>query len=109
MGARRRCASGVTRRLRVCELWMTGSAIPYDKFVTTFLGDISCHSKFVHAQHPNFFRLSLPFDQAQQLLAAMLAAAPRKLKHRWSTLLPPAAVTFVCPRESGQRPVPSDR
>jgi hypothetical protein len=33
------------------------------------------------------------------LLAAMLAAAPRKLKHRWSTLRPPAGVTFVCPRK----------
>lgn len=56
------------------------------------------YEKYSHAQRADLFRLSLPFEQAQQLLGAMLAAAPRGLRHRWSTLRPPAAVTFLCPR-----------
>ena len=56
------------------------------------------YEKYSHARHADLFRLTLPFDRAQQLLAAMLEAAPRSLRHRWSTLRPPAALTFVCPR-----------
>ncbi len=56
------------------------------------------YEKYSHARHADLFRISLPYDQAQQLLAALLEAAPRSLRHRWSTLHPPAAVTFVCPR-----------
>jgi hypothetical protein len=57
------------------------------------------YEKYAHARRADLFRFSVPFDQAEQLLAAMLAAAPRKLKHRWSTLRPPAVLTFVCPRK----------
>ena len=57
------------------------------------------YEKYAHTRRADLFRLSLPFDQAQQLLAALLASAPRKLKYRWSTLRPPAALTFVCPRK----------
>lgn len=56
------------------------------------------YEKYSHARHADLYRLTLAFDQAQQLLAAMLEAAPRALRHRWSTLRPPAALTFVCPR-----------
>jgi len=77
--------------------------------LTAFASGTARYEKYAHARRADLFRLPLPFDQAQQLLAAMLAVAPRKLKHRWSTLRPPATVTFVCPRESGQRPVPSDQ
>jgi len=57
------------------------------------------YDKYSHVRRADLFRLSLPFDQAQPLLAALLATAPRKLKYRWSTLRPPAALTFVCPRK----------
>ncbi|MGB2679475.1 MAG: hypothetical protein WAN12_20520 [Candidatus Acidiferrum sp.] len=56
------------------------------------------YEKYSHARRADLFRISLPYDHAQQLLAALLEAAPRSLRHRWSTLHPPAAVTFVCPR-----------
>ncbi|HTP69516.1 MAG TPA: hypothetical protein VMJ35_11485 [Dongiaceae bacterium] len=56
------------------------------------------YEKYSHARKADLFRVTLPFDQAQQLLAALLDAAPRALRHRWSTLRPPAALTFVCPR-----------
>ena len=72
---------------------------PWD-VLTNFAGGKSArYEKYAHARRADLFRLSLPFDQAQQLLAAILAAAPRKLKYRWSTLRPPAALTFVCPRK----------
>jgi hypothetical protein len=56
------------------------------------------YEKYSHARRADLFRLTLPFEQAQQLLAALLDAAPRAVRHRWSTLRPPAALTFVCPR-----------
>ena len=56
------------------------------------------YDKYSHARHADLFRLTLPFDQAQKLLAALLGAAPRALRHRWSTLRPPSALTFLLPR-----------
>jgi|SRR5271169_2641886 len=57
------------------------------------------YEKYAHARRADLFRLTLPFDRAQQLLSAMLEAAPRPLRHRWSTLRPPAALTFILPRK----------
>jgi hypothetical protein len=72
---------------------------PWD-VLTNFASDKSPrYEKYAHARRADLFRLSLPFNQAQSLLAELLAAAPRKLKYRWSTLRPPAALTFVCPRK----------
>jgi len=56
------------------------------------------YEKYSHARRADLFRISLPYDQAQQVVAALLEAAPRGLRHRWSTLQPPAAITFVNPR-----------
>jgi len=72
---------------------------PWDVLTAFASGKTARYEKYAHARRADLFRISLPFDQAQPLLAAMLAAAPRKLKYRWSTLRAPAAVTFVCPRE----------
>jgi len=72
---------------------------PWDVLTNFASGKSPRYEKYAHARHADLFRFSLPFDQAEQLLAAMLAAAPRKLKYRWSTLRPPAALTFVCPRK----------
>jgi len=72
---------------------------PWQVLTNFATGKSPRYEKYAHARRADLFRLSLPFDQAQPLLAAMLAAAPRKLKHRWSTLRPPAALTFVCPRK----------
>jgi len=56
------------------------------------------YEKYSHARRADLFRLTLSHHQALQLLAALLDAAPGALRHRWSTLRPPAALTFVCPR-----------
>ena len=56
------------------------------------------YEKYSHARRADLFRLALPYEQAQQLLATFLDSAPRVLHHRWSTLRPPASVTFICPR-----------
>jgi hypothetical protein len=56
------------------------------------------YEKYSHSRRADLFRITLPFDQAQRLLAAMLDVAPRPLRHRWSTLRPPSALTFVCLR-----------
>jgi len=72
---------------------------PWDVLTNLASGKTVRYEKYAHGRRADLFRVSLPFDQAQELLAGMLAAAPRKLKHRWSTLRPPAALTFVCPRK----------
>lgn len=56
------------------------------------------YEKYSHARRADLFRVSLPYDGAQQLVAALLEAAPRTLRHRWSNLKPPATITFVIPR-----------
>lgn len=56
------------------------------------------YEKYSHARRADLFRVSMPYDDAQQLIAALLESAPHSLRHRWSNLHPPAAITFVCPR-----------
>jgi len=74
------------------------NASPWDVLLQ-FVGALPPrYEKYSHAHRADLFRIALPYDQAQQLLTAMLDAAPRALRHRWSTLRPPAAVSFVCPR-----------
>lgn len=71
---------------------------PWDVLTDWAARQAARYDKYDHARKADLFRISLPFDKAQQLLAAMLEAAPRKLRYRWSTLRPAAAVTFVCRR-----------
>ena len=56
------------------------------------------YEKYSHARRADLFRLTLPYEQAEPLIAALLESATRALRHRWSTLRPPSAITFVCPR-----------
>lgn len=72
---------------------------PWDVLIAWAGGQTARYEKYDHGRKADLYRISLPFDKAQELLAAMLEAAPRKLKYRWSTLRPPAAVTFVNPRK----------
>jgi hypothetical protein len=72
---------------------------PWDVLLAWAVGKPARYEKFDHARKADLFRISLPFDQAQHLLAAILAVAPRKLKSRLSTLRPPSTITFLCPRK----------
>jgi hypothetical protein len=56
------------------------------------------YEKYSHGRHADLFRVTLSFEQGQQILQEMLDVVPHSLRHRWSTLRPPAALTFVCPR-----------
>ena len=58
------------------------------------------YEKYSHARRADLFRIPLPYENAHVMVHAMRAAAPRSLRHRWSTLRPPASVTFVSPRNS---------
>jgi hypothetical protein len=73
-------------------------ASPWDVLANFAASATPRYEKYSHARHADLFRLVLPFDRAEGLLDAMLEAAPRGLRHRWSTLRPPAAISFVCPR-----------
>jgi len=72
---------------------------PWQVLLQYATGHTPRYEKYSHARRADLFCISLPYDQAQQLLAVLLEAAPRSLRHRWSTLRPPAAITFVIPRE----------
>lgn len=75
-----------------------GRHSPWQVLLQSIANHAARYEKYSHARRADLFRISLPYDQAQQLLAALLEAAPRSLRHRWSTLHPPAAVMFVIPR-----------
>jgi hypothetical protein len=77
---------------------LLGRASPWDLLLKFATNDTPRYEKYSHARHADLFRLTLPYEHGQQLLAALLHAAPRALRHRWSTLRPPTAITFVCPR-----------
>lgn len=80
------------------EKKLFGKDSPWDLLLLLAASNPPRYEKYSHARRADLFRLTLAFDRAQQLLAALLDAAPRSLRHRWATLRPPAAITFVCPR-----------
>jgi hypothetical protein len=85
-------------RAEAAEKKLFAKQSPWDVLVAFAAGKTARYEKYAHARRADLYRVSLPFNEAQDLLAAMLEVAPRKLKFRWSTLRPPASVTFVCPR-----------
>jgi hypothetical protein len=81
------------------EKRLFGSTSAWDVLLNFAASAAPRYDKYSHSRRADLFRLTLPFDRAQQLLAAMLEATPRGLRHRWSTLHPPSALTFVVPRK----------
>jgi hypothetical protein len=80
------------------EKKLFGKTSPW-KILTGFAGATAPrYEKYSHGRRADLFRVTLPLEAGQQLLNEMLDAAPHALRHRWSTLRPPAALTFVCPR-----------
>jgi len=75
-----------------------GKFSPWQVLLRTAASHTARYEKYSHARRADLFRISLPYSDAQQLLTSLLEAAPRSLRHRWSALRPPAAITFVCPR-----------
>jgi len=71
---------------------------PWNVLLHLAAADPPRYEKYSHARHADLFRLTVSYDHAQQLLAALRDAAPRSLRHRWTALRPPSAVTFVVPR-----------
>jgi len=81
------------------EKKLLAKSSPWDVLLNLTASAAPRYEKYSHARHADLFRLVLPYDRAQELLGALLEAAPRGLRHRWSTLRPPAALTFVVPRK----------
>jgi hypothetical protein len=75
-----------------------GKASPWDLLLKFAANDTPRYERYSHARHADLFRLTLSYEHGQRLLAGLLDAAPRALRHRWSALRPPTAITFVCPR-----------
>ena len=86
------------QRTDASEKKLFGGTTPWQKILSV-AGDMPArYEKYSHARKADLFRVPLPYEKAQELLRAMLQNAPRGLRNRWSTLRPPAVVTFVCPR-----------
>jgi hypothetical protein len=81
------------------EKKMFAKSSPWSLIVQLASNSPPRYEKYSHARHADLFRLTLPYDQAQQFLAELLELAPRGLRRRWTALRPPAAVTYVCPRK----------
>ncbi len=75
-----------------------GKNSPWDVLVQCAREHAARYEKYSHARKADLYRITLPFENGQSLLAAMLEVAPRGLRYRWTTLRPPAVVVFVCPR-----------
>lgn len=80
------------------EKKLFGKNSPWDVLVQFARERAARYEKYSHARKADLFRITLPFEIGQGLLAAMLESAPRGLRYRWTTLRPPAVVIFVCPR-----------
>jgi len=87
-------------REEALEKKFLGRLSPWEVLLRSAASHTARYEKYSHTRRGDLFRISLPYDHAQQLLAALLEAAPRRLRHRWSTLRPPAAITFVNPRQT---------
>jgi hypothetical protein len=85
-------------RADASEKRLFGKRSPWDLLLQLAAADSPRYDKYSQARRADLFRLTLRYERAQQLLAAMLEAAPRGLRHRWAQVRPPAAITFVCPR-----------
>jgi hypothetical protein len=75
-----------------------GKNSPWEVLLQFARGSTARYEKYSHARKADLYRISLPFEKGQNLLAALLEAAPRGLLYRWTTLRPPAVIVFVCPR-----------
>lgn len=95
-GGTQRNVVGLTRK-EASEKKLFARNSPWDLLLQFAVVSPPRYEKYSHARKADLFRLTLAFDQAQQLLAALLNAAPRALRHR-CTLRPPSALIFVCPR-----------
>jgi hypothetical protein len=80
------------------EKKLFGKNSPWDVVVQSARNSTARYEKYSHARKADLYRITLPFESGQSLLAAMLEVAPRGLRYRWMTLRPPAVVVFVCPR-----------
>jgi hypothetical protein len=80
------------------EKKLFGKNSPWDVLVQCAREHTSRYEKYSHARKADLYRITLPFENGQNLLAAMLGSAPRGLRHRWTNLRPPAVIVFVCPR-----------
>jgi hypothetical protein len=80
------------------EKKLFGKNSPWDVLVQSARNSTARYEKYSHARKADLYRITLPFESGQSLLAAMLEVAPRGLRYRWTTLRPPAVVVFVCPR-----------
>jgi hypothetical protein len=85
-------------RADASEKKLFGKNSPWDVLVQCAREHAARYEKYSHARKADLYRLTLPFENGQSLLAAMLEVAPRGLRYRWTTLRPPAVVVFVCPR-----------
>jgi hypothetical protein len=80
------------------EKRLLGRSSPWDVILSLARSHPPRYEKYSHGRRADLFRVTLAYENGRELLAKMLEVAPRGVRHRWSALRPPAAVTFVCRR-----------
>ncbi len=96
-GGTQRHVAEITRKEASARKFL-GKLTPWQALLQNVASHPARYEKYSHARRADLFRISLPYADAQQLVAALLEAAPRNLRHRWSNLKPPATITFLIPR-----------
>jgi len=87
----------ITRKEAKGRKWFKKTG-PWDVLLQVAASSPPRYEKYSQARRADLFRVTLSPEVGNQLLAALREAAPRALRRRWSTLRPPAALTFLCPR-----------
>jgi hypothetical protein len=87
----------ITRK-EASEKKLFGKITPWDLLLQTVSPFPARYEKYSHARKADLFRISLPYENAQELVRKMKDSAPGGVGRRWSALRPPAAVTFACTR-----------
>jgi hypothetical protein len=75
-----------------------GKITPWDMLIESVSPFPARYEKYSHARKADLFRISLPYDKAQELTYRMKEAASGSVRRRWGVLRPPAAITFITPR-----------
>jgi hypothetical protein len=96
-GGTQRTIAEISRRDASAKKWLSKHS-PWDVLLNFVATESPRYEKYSHARHADLFRHAISYDRGQQLLAALLHAAPRTLRSRWTTWRPPTAITFVSPR-----------
>jgi hypothetical protein len=96
-GGSQRSLIEITRKEASAKRWLQ-KRCPWEILLGAAQKTAPRYEKYSHAQRADVYRLNLPLETAQALLAETRAAAARALQKRLAGVQPPSALLFFTPR-----------